>query len=433
MLAASYGLLLHGSGWPRVQARLHYIAVNLPRRRCSWSASRCSTASPARSTWPTSPRSCRTCPTADRGLLHAGAAILAVAFLVKAAIWPLNFWLVPAYAAASAPVAALFALMTKVGIYALLRLWTLLFSAGAGAVGAVRATRWSAAGSRRSRSARSACSRRSASAASPAFRVIVSSGTLLAAIGFAQSALTAAALFYLLGSTLATSALFLLVELVERSRQAGDAPLYRCAPTAQRSASRLARRAARTPTSTTTRRRSSAGPSRRPGLPRPELRRLRAAGRGPAAAVGLRRQVRAAVGAARAGRADRRPPLGLHGAAARLRAARDHRAGRAPASATSGRRASMPRRACASSNARRRGAAARLRRARRAPSRDALHARHRRRHCTPAAYIDAVLVGTRPSGADARPPAPGGVGRTAMKLLLPAPLLSAALFACGCC
>src|SRR6185436_5594692 len=68
----------------------------------------------------------------DRGLLHAGAAILAVAFLTKAAIWPLNFWLVPAYLAASAPVAALFPLMTTVGIYTLLRLWTLFFPAGAG-------------------------------------------------------------------------------------------------------------------------------------------------------------------------------------------------------------------------------------------------------------------------------------------------------------
>ena len=72
-------------------------------------------------------------PDGDRGLLHAGAAILAVAFLAKAAIWPLNFWLAPAYAAASAPVAALFAMMTKVGVYAVLRLWTLFFPPGAGA------------------------------------------------------------------------------------------------------------------------------------------------------------------------------------------------------------------------------------------------------------------------------------------------------------
>src|SRR5690606_29564533 len=51
-----------------------------------------------------------------------------------------------------------------------------------------------------------------------AFCVIISSGTLLAAIGFGQSALTGGALYYLLSSTLAASALFLLFELIERAR-----------------------------------------------------------------------------------------------------------------------------------------------------------------------------------------------------------------------
>src|SRR5690606_3206392 len=69
---------------------------------------------------------------ADRGLLHAGAAILAVAFFIKAAAWPLGFWLPRAYVSASAPVAALFVIMTKVGVYALLRLWTLYFADGSG-------------------------------------------------------------------------------------------------------------------------------------------------------------------------------------------------------------------------------------------------------------------------------------------------------------
>ena len=49
------------------------------------------------------------------------------------------------------------------------------------------------------------------------FSIIVSSGTLLAAIGFGQPALTGGALFYLVSSTLAACALFLLVELIERS------------------------------------------------------------------------------------------------------------------------------------------------------------------------------------------------------------------------
>ncbi len=39
---------------------------------------------------------------ANRHLVDAGAALLAVAFLIKAAAWPLNFWLVPAYRAADA-------------------------------------------------------------------------------------------------------------------------------------------------------------------------------------------------------------------------------------------------------------------------------------------------------------------------------------------
>jgi len=58
-----------------------------------------------------------------------------------------------------------------------------------------------------------------------ALSILVSAGTLLAAVGFAQPALTGAALFYLVNSTLALCALFLLAELVERSRSANEAPL----------------------------------------------------------------------------------------------------------------------------------------------------------------------------------------------------------------
>jgi multicomponent K+:H+ antiporter subunit D len=53
------------------------------------------------------------------------------------------------------------------------------------------------------------------------FTVLVSSGTLLAAIGIGQVGVTSGALFYLAVSTLALSAFFLLIELVERGREAG--------------------------------------------------------------------------------------------------------------------------------------------------------------------------------------------------------------------
>ena len=52
--------------------------------------------------------------------------------------------------------------------------------------------------------------------------ILVSAGILLSAVGFAQPNLTAAALFYLISSTLALSALFLLAELIERSRSSAD-------------------------------------------------------------------------------------------------------------------------------------------------------------------------------------------------------------------
>ena len=71
---------------------------------------------------------------ADRGLLHAAAAILAMAFLDQGRR-------VAAELLAGAglqrghvrPWARVFAIMTKVGIYAMLRLWTLMFAAEAGA------------------------------------------------------------------------------------------------------------------------------------------------------------------------------------------------------------------------------------------------------------------------------------------------------------
>jgi multicomponent K+:H+ antiporter subunit D len=51
-------------------------------------------------------------------------------FAVKAALFPVQFWLPATYANAPAPVAALFAIMTKVGAYAILRVHTTAFGPG---------------------------------------------------------------------------------------------------------------------------------------------------------------------------------------------------------------------------------------------------------------------------------------------------------------
>lgn len=52
---------------------------------------------------------------------RAAAGLLLVVFGLKAAVLPLYYWLPAAYANASAPVAALFALLTKVGVYSIIR------------------------------------------------------------------------------------------------------------------------------------------------------------------------------------------------------------------------------------------------------------------------------------------------------------------------
>ncbi|WP_137145861.1 Na+/H+ antiporter subunit D [Mycolicibacterium sp. CR10] len=58
-------------------------------------------------------------------------AVLLVAFGIKAAVFPLSAWLPDSYPTAPAPVTAVFAgLLTKVGIYAIIRAHTLLFPGG---------------------------------------------------------------------------------------------------------------------------------------------------------------------------------------------------------------------------------------------------------------------------------------------------------------
>lgn len=219
LLAASYGLLLHGGGMARVRAGLHYVAVNLIASLLFLIGVAVLYGVTGTLNMADMALKLTQIPASDRGLLHAGASILALAFLAKAALWPLNGWLPGAYMAASAPVAAVFAILTKVGVYAVVRLWTLCFppSAGVSALfgsdvliwGGIATLLFGAVGMLASLSI----------ARLAAYSVITSAGTLLAAVGFNQFALGSGALFYLASSTLAASAMFLLVELLDRTRR----------------------------------------------------------------------------------------------------------------------------------------------------------------------------------------------------------------------
>ncbi|CAN7289348.1 monovalent cation/H+ antiporter subunit D [Neorhizobium tomejilense] len=219
MLAASYGLLLHGSGSLRVKAGMHYIAVNLAAAllfligvsliygtagtlNMADLAARIPDIEPDR-----------------RMLMEAGAGVLGIAFLIKAGMWPLCFWLPTAYSAASAPVAGIFAIMSKLGIYIILRLTMLLFgegpSAGFGAdvllYGGIATLIFGTVGVLASQ----------ALGRLAGFSVLVSSGTLLMVLGINDGAISSGALLYLVSSTLTISAFFMLIELVERGQDAG--------------------------------------------------------------------------------------------------------------------------------------------------------------------------------------------------------------------
>ena len=174
----------------------------------------------------------------------------------------------------------MFSILTKVGVYAVLRLWLLLFGGAAGAelllYGGMATIAYGVSGMLAAQTLGRLAG----------FNLIVSSGTLLAAIGAGQAAATGAALYYLLVSTLGSAAFFLLIELVERARTPGADVLAVTA--AAFGVGDEERRAGR---------RNRRRDPRNHGAARPELRLLRAAGGRPAAASRVPREVRAARGA----------------------------------------------------------------------------------------------------------------------------------------
>ncbi|OZI22651.1 monovalent cation/H+ antiporter subunit D [Bordetella genomosp. 7] len=219
LLAASYGLLLHGSGVARVSAGLHYIVVNLVASFLLLISIALIYGVTGTLNMADLAVRAGTLDGSERLLFEAGAAVLGLAFLVKAGAWPLNLWLVRGYGSASAPVAAVFSIMTKVGIYALLRIGSLLLPTGAPAAfslewmfaAGLATLVFGAIGLLATQQLEQMVS----------YCVIISAGTLLTALGMPGVTLTGPALFYLLSSVLTTGAFFLLVELVERTRTFG--------------------------------------------------------------------------------------------------------------------------------------------------------------------------------------------------------------------
>lgn len=221
LLIASYGLMIHSGGATRLRAGLQYVVYNLIGSTLFLFALGTLYAVTGTLNMADLAERVAVLPADDTALIRVGAVLLLIVFSIKAAVLPLHFWLPESYANAPAPVAALFAIMTKVGAYAILRVYTLVFGPeleiSAGLVGAwllPAALITLTIGMIGILGARDI-------GRLVAFAAIGSMGTLLTAIALFTPLSTGAAIYYIVHSTLATALMFLVADMV-MERRSGD-------------------------------------------------------------------------------------------------------------------------------------------------------------------------------------------------------------------
>ena len=225
LLICSYGLLLHGGGARRLSAAVHYVTFNLAGSALFLISASLLYGLTGTLNMADMAERIAHLPGDRSQLVQSAALLLVVVFCVKAALLPLYFWLPATYGAASAPVAALFAVMTKVGVYAVLRVTTLIFGAQAGAASLVASPwlEWLALGTLLLGVIGAFAAK--SLAAMIGNMVVASAGTLMLAIGLARVDTVAAGLFYLVNSTLVAAALFLLADRIVAARQLNNRSL----------------------------------------------------------------------------------------------------------------------------------------------------------------------------------------------------------------
>lgn len=218
LLIASYCLLMYGFGEKRLRASVHYVAINLTGSAVFLIAvSLLYSVTGTLNMAHLAEVVARSAPE-DIALIRSAGLMLLGVFGIKAALFPLYFWLPAAYSSASAPVAALFAIMTKVGVYSILRFTTLIFG-GTSEASADLTAPWllpvalltlilAALGALAAKRLLELL----------AYLTIGSVGTILIAVSAGGVAGLSASLFYLLHSTLIISALFLLAEMIGQAR-----------------------------------------------------------------------------------------------------------------------------------------------------------------------------------------------------------------------
>jgi len=223
LLIASYGLMIHAGGNARLRAGVQYVLFNLIGSTLFLFAlgsiyAETGTLNMA----DLASRIAQIGPESTVGI-RVAAVLLILVFAIKAALVPLHFWLPASYAEAPAPIAALFAIMTKVGAYAIIRVYTLIFppdlavTAGLHDVWLLPAAIVSVAVGMTGVLAAKRLDRL------VAFSVIGSMGMVMVAVALFTPAGIAAALYYTVHSTLAAACLFLITDLVRTGR--GDLAL----------------------------------------------------------------------------------------------------------------------------------------------------------------------------------------------------------------
>jgi multicomponent K+:H+ antiporter subunit D len=221
LLIASYGLVIHGAGKRRLQAGLQYVVYNLLGSTLFLFALGAIYAVTGTLNMADLAVRVAEIPEANTGLIRVAAVLLLLVFAVKSALIPLHFWLPATYAEAPGPVAALFAIMTKVGVYAILRVFSLIFGPGVAATSGL--TDWLLLPAAALTLALGTLGVLGAGTLGriAAFATVGSVGTLMIAVSYLSPQTTTAALYYVLHSTLASAALFLVVDLVRAGRAQG--------------------------------------------------------------------------------------------------------------------------------------------------------------------------------------------------------------------
>ncbi|WP_343044445.1 monovalent cation/H+ antiporter subunit D [Sphingomonas hominis] len=218
LLIASYGLMLHGQGALRLKTGVAYVVVNIVGSALFLIAlgllyGLTSTLNMADLAVKVAALGAQ-----DQGLLRVAGLLLMAVFALKAAVVPLHLWLPRTYAATMPVVAALFAIMTKVGVYAMIRTVPLIFGARAGAAAWVPAPYLLPAAMLGAAIGFAGVLTARGMREQAAFAVLASTGTLLMPVALWQEAALAAALYYLLQAVLAGAALFLVADVTMRRR-----------------------------------------------------------------------------------------------------------------------------------------------------------------------------------------------------------------------